>query len=117
MLKKLFVAGFILIAALSKSFALSIPASEDPLASKFMIPVGDTRISFTDYLQLSPRQYKILTGKKLGLLGTLKFKMAQHRLKRLMTANGTIDTKKAKGIFDGSNFHKGGYALGMFLGP
>ena len=62
-----------------------------------------------------------LTGKKMGFLQRLEFKLSQKKLRRSINADGTINNRKlemlAKRDMDGTTgFHLGGFALGFLLG-
>jgi hypothetical protein len=92
-------------------------------ASEIMIPLGKTgkSVSLQDLATMKATDLEKLTGKKMGLLHRLEFKLVQKKLRRSINADGTISNKKlaamAQKDMDGTTgFHLGGFALGFLLG-
>lgn len=108
------------------SFASAIvPGDKLPAnANTTMIPIGTTTISVKDFANLSPKEYMALSGKKLGFFDRIAFKKATKELRKTYNENGEFKDKKladklSAGDVDGffGDFHIGGFALGVFLGP
>ena len=120
-MKKLLV----LIVAISiityPSFASTIVPASGPKAEQYMIslPGTDQKISLTDFISLSPKEYRALTGQKLKLGDKLSLKITQMQLKKVIKKDGTVDVEKMKKMGDGERFqmHWGGFFLGFFLLP
>lgn len=92
-------------------------------ADQIMIPVGKTghRISYAQLATISMADLQALTGKKMGFMQRLNFKMAQKRMQKSIAADGTIKNKKIAKFFTkrgggpDSGFHALGFILGLFL--
>jgi hypothetical protein len=99
-----------------------VPTSEkNPLASEVMVPIGKTgkMISLADLATISPKNFSVLTGKKLNLSEKIGFKLSQRQIKKCINGDGTVNAKllaKFNKKADGGGFHLGGFALGFFLG-
>src|SRR3984885_9128074 len=92
-------------------------------ASEVRIPVGNTGkfVTLQELATINIADLEKLTGKKMGLLHRLEFKLAQKKLRRSINADGTINNRKlamlAQKDMDGTTgFHLGGFALGFLLG-
>jgi hypothetical protein len=92
-------------------------------ASEVRIPVGNTGkfVTLQELATIDIADLEKLTGKKMGLLHRLEFKLAQKKLRRSINADGTINNRKlasmAQKDMDGTTgFHLGGFALGFLLG-
>ena len=59
------------------------------------------------FVQLSPKEYGKMRGKKLNVFEKVSFKLTQYRMKQQLKASGSADS-------EGANW--GGLALGFFLG-
>ena len=116
------IAAFILFCA-SNSFAFVNPA---PVFAKSVTPeksiVEPTPSPFAgmtikDFLALTPKKYRELTGQKMSLSRKVSLKLAQYKVKRMVKKNKHVElTKFAEGI-DTSDFSIGGLVLGLLLGP
>jgi hypothetical protein len=92
-------------------------------ASEVRIPVGNTGkfVTLQDLSTMKVADLEKLTGKKMGFLQRLEFKLSQKKLRKSINTDGTINNRKlaslAKKDIDGSTgFHLGGFALGFLLG-
>lgn len=98
--------------------ATSIVNPKDPSADQIMVPLGDGpyMISLSDYINLSPKEYRNITGHKLSLKEKIKLKLTQSILKKAMKKTGFNKEYLAeRGLFDEWSWHWGGFALGFFL--
>ena len=92
-------------------------------ASDVMLPVGTGKfISLQQLADMKVADYETLSGKKMGWLGRLEFKLGQKKLRNSINEDGTVNNKKLaklaadRGDGEGGGFHLGGFALGFFLG-
>jgi hypothetical protein len=53
------------------------------------------QLGLQKFTEITPKQYKEITGEKLGLKKTVALKMAQHKVKKAMKDGGGID----KGVY------------------
>lgn len=117
---------FLGFAILNSSIAVT-PALEKtkPLnAAEIMIPVGKTgqQISLAEFSKLKPDEYEKLAHVKLNFLDRMKYRSAMKKLRNKIAADGTIKDKKLEENLRSSSdftedFHLGGAALGLLLGP
>jgi hypothetical protein len=92
-------------------------------ADQLFFPVGKNgqKISYAQLATISLADLQALTGKKMGFVQRLNFRMAQKKMQKSITADGTIKNKKIQKFFTKkggageSGFHLGGFALGFFL--
>jgi hypothetical protein len=70
-----------------------------------------------DFLHLTPKQYRQLSGKKLSLSQKLTLKIAQYKVKRMVRKNKKVDLMAFANAIDGNDFHIPGFILGIVLGP
>ncbi len=99
------------------SFASLEPTSE-PLPPKSESTAVTPLKNFTveDFLALTPKKYKEITGKKLSLTQKISLKIAQKKMKRAIKNNDNIDTSTVMAeAFDTSDFNIGGFVLGLLL--
>jgi hypothetical protein len=110
MMKSAFACTLILILAAGTSFAAMMPASAVK-AVDIRIPVGQTGkfINLQELSTIKVADFEQLTGKKMGLIPRMGFKLAQRRLRHSINPDGTMDSR------DPNSFHFGGFALGFFL--
>jgi len=100
------------------------PASVTPLkASDIRIPIAGTgkTISLQELSTMNVDDLEHLTGKKMGWLKRMEFKLALRKLRHSIKPDGTIDKKslaRLRGGYydDDGSFHIGGFALGFFIG-
>jgi hypothetical protein len=137
-MKRVFTLSLGIVLAITTSFATSLsipvstvavtssPAPEAAAAVKatdMRIPIGSTGkfINLQDLSTIKVADFEQLTGKKMGLLRRMEFKMAQRNIRHSINNDGTVNNKRlakmAKGYGeDDGSFHFGGFALGFFLG-
>lgn len=116
------IAAFILF-SVSNTFAFISPAPviSKPVTSESSnvepTPSPFAGMTIKDFLALTPKKYKELTGQKMTLSQKISLKIAQYKVKRAAKKNKQIElTKFADGI-DTSDFSIGGLVLGLLLGP
>ncbi len=87
-----------------------------------MLPIKgtDKKISLADLVEISPRDYAAVTGKKMNLAEKISFKLSQKKLKAVINDDGTVNMdkmnklQKRSGDFFG-DFEISGFALGVLL--
>lgn len=94
-----------------------------PKATDVKIPLGNTgkTINLQELATMNTVQLEQMTGKKMGWVRRVEFKLAQRKLRHSINADGTLNNKKlammAGGDMSGeTGFHIGGFALGLLLG-
>jgi len=92
-------------------------------AADIRIPLGNTgkTVNLQELATMKASDLETMTGKKMGLLRRVEFKLAQKKLRRSINADGTINNKKlamlaSKDMDGDTGFHIGGFALGFLLG-
>ncbi len=101
-----------------------IPPTPAPLkASDVRIPIAGTgkTVSLLELSTMNVDDLEHLTGKKMGWLKKMEFKLALRKLRHSIKPDGTIDNKslaRLRGGYydDDGSFHIGGFALGFFVG-
>ncbi len=97
------------------SFALVTPSSkhtETPAANTSDVLA---KMKVEDFLSLTPKKYKELTGEKLTVPQKISLKLAQKKLKQAIKANQKIDENVQASAIDTSDFNIGGFVLGLLL--
>jgi hypothetical protein len=100
------------------------PTAMAPLkASDVRIPIGNTgkTVTLLELSTMNVDDLEHLTGKKMGWLKRMEFKMALRKLRHSIKPDGTVDSKSLARLRGGyydedGSFHIGGFALGFFLG-
>jgi hypothetical protein len=126
-MRKAFPLSLAFVLTIFTAFATVVAPATAPApamkATDVRIPVGNTGkfVTLQDLATMKTADLEKLTGKKMGLLHRLEFKLAQNKLRRSINADGTISNRKlammAQKDIDGTTgFHLGGFALGFLLG-
>jgi len=113
---------FLLTAGFATNNAAKRPAVK---ASEIYVPIGKTgqTISLLDLSRMKVKDVENFTGKKMSFADRLAFKAAQRQLRKNISPDGTIDSKRlakemkkeAKKADGTTGFHLGGFALGFLL--
>jgi hypothetical protein len=90
----------------------SIPATSNTEVK----PSPFAGMTIKDFLALTPKKYKELTGKKLTLPQKVSLKLAQKKVKRMVKKGQTVDLMQMTSAVDTSDFSIGGLVLGLVLG-
>ena len=72
-------------------------------------------MSVDDFLSLTPKKYKELTGEKLSITQKISLKLAQKKIKKALKNNEKIDSETMANAVDTSDFNIGGFVLGLLL--
>jgi len=111
---------FILACCFFFTFAKgNVPLDNPPMkASEVFIPVGNSGklISIQDLSVISAKDLQTLTGKRMSLIQKISFKINQHKLRKSIHSDGTLDKdSEAKYFALFGMFNIGGLLLGIFL--
>lgn len=98
------------------SSALTIPTSVPfpPKADNTSV-APFSNMTVEDFLALTPKKYKELTGEKLSITKKISLKIAQKKIKRALKNNESIDSVTMANAVDTSDFNIGGFVLGLLL--
>ena len=113
---------FLLLVLLNSNFSHSASSVLEPeklMAKNMMIPLygSKTFINLEDYLELTPKTYRNITGHKMSFKERVKFSISKKIIKKIIRKDGSVSLEKIKkyGIFGDWKWHWGGFALGFFL--
>lgn len=74
-------------------------------------------LTVEQFLTLTPKKFKEITGKKLNLPQRIALKMTQHKVKRMIKKGKPVDMNTIARAVDTNDFNIGGFLLGLILGP
>lgn len=98
------------------SSALVVPSTTPESAKKESTSVNAlSGMSVENFLALTPKKYKELTGEKLSITQKISLKLAQKKVKRALKNNEKIDSTTMASAVDTSDFNIGGFILGLLL--
>lgn len=101
------------------TFAASYVFHIPPKATDVYISVNEnTRMSLMELSTINVKDYQLLSGQKMNFFERVAFKAGQKKLRKGISADGTITNKKLAQVAAdmSSGFHLGGFALGFFVG-
>lgn len=105
----------LMIFTLSTS-ALTVPSTTPvPVKSESTAVAPFSNMSVEDFLNLTPKKYKELTGEKLSLTKKISLKLAQKKIRNAIKKNEKIDSDTMANAVDTSDFNIGGFILGLLL--
>lgn len=98
------------------SSALTIPSSEPvpPKADNTAV-APFSNMTAEDFLALTPKKYRELTGQKLSITQKISLKIAQKKIRKALKNNESIDSITMANAVDTSDFNIGGFVLGLLL--
>lgn len=78
--------------ALTSAYAVGTPINENQLVGKYNTELHPEvqNLTIADFLTMKPRDYKRITGKRLGIKNSIKLKVAQRTFKKKMGGNADI---------------------------
>lgn len=97
------------------SSALVVPSSKEPVNGEKTTASSLENMNVKDFLALSPKKYKELTGEKLSLTQKISLKIAQKKIKKAVKNNEAVDSVTMQNALDTSDFNIGGFVLGLLL--
>lgn len=74
-----------------------------------------SNMSVAEFLALTPKKYKEITGEKLSLNQKISLKIAQRKIRKALKNNDEIDSATVANAFVTSDFNIGGFVLGLIL--
>ena len=110
---RLSVLTVILMSVNFSAFALVEPSTVAPAESTKVNALS--KMTVEDFLSLTPKKYKELTGEKLSLTQKISLKLAQKKIKKAIKNNEKVDEGTVASAFDTSDFNIGGFILGLLL--
>ncbi|MGI8583313.1 MAG: hypothetical protein ACR2KX_14025 [Chitinophagaceae bacterium] len=111
---------FLSIIIFSSSFSFSVIKPAMVQADKVFIFAGKNgaRLSLLEVSKISIKDYQRITGQHLNFFERLNFKAAQKKIRKNISADGTVNSKilSTNSFGDSfSGFNLGGFLLGLFL--
>jgi hypothetical protein len=106
----------ITVALFQPTQAFVAPYSVPATSNTEVKPSPFAGMTIKDFLALTPKKYKELTGKKLTLPQKVSLKLAQKKVKRMVRKGQTVDLMQMTSAVDTSDFSIGGLVLGLVLG-
>ena len=107
--------AFVMVVFNLSSSALTIPSSEPAPKSDNTVAAPFSDMTVQDFLALTPKKYRELTGEKLSLTQKIALKMAQKKMRKAIKNNEKVDVATMAGGLDTSDFNIGGFVLGLLL--
>jgi hypothetical protein len=108
--------AFLMMVLNLSSSALTIPTTEPvPPKSESTVAAPLSGMSVQDFLALTPKKYKELTGEKLSFTQKIALKMAQKKVRKAIKNNENVDSTVMANALDTSDFNIGGFVLGLLL--
>jgi hypothetical protein len=86
-----------------------LPKAESAVAAPF------ANMNVEEFLALTPKKYKELTGEKLSLTQKISLKLAQKKIRKALKNNESVDSITMANAVDTSDFNIGGFVLGLLL--
>lgn len=75
-------------------------------------------ISAKQFLDLTPKKYEAMSGKKMSLFQKMEFKMLQHKVKKMVKRGEVVTMADVQKRFeDAGTMNILGFLLGLILGP
>lgn len=97
------------------SSALTLPSSAPVPKSENTVTSPFANMTVDDFLSLTPKKYKELTGEKLSLTQKISLKLAQKKIRKAIKNNESIEGADMANAVDTSDFNIGGFVLGLLL--
>ena len=102
----------------ANAFTSLVPAPSTHDIIKEPKPNALSMISAKQFLDLTPKTYKELTGKKLNLVQKVELKALQHKVNKMVKKGGAVTMADVQKKFDEmSSMNLLGFLLGLILGP
>ena len=102
----------------ANAFTSLVVAPSTHFITKEPKPAALSMISAKQFLDLTPKTYKELTGKKLNLIQKVELKTLQHKVKKMVKKGEVVTMADVQKKFDEmSSMNLLGFLLGLILGP
>ena len=113
---RLSMLAFVMMIFNLSTSALTIPSTEPlPPKSDNTVAAPLFGMSVEDFLALTPKKYKELTGEKLSFTKKISLKLAQKKIRKAIKNNEKVDSGTMANALDTSDFNIGGFVLGLLL--
>jgi hypothetical protein len=113
---RLSLLAFVMMILNLSTSALTIPSTEPlPPKSDNTVAAPLSGMTVQDFLALTPKKYKELTGEKLSLTQKISLKLAQKKVRKAIKNNEKVDAAALADGLDTSDFNIGGFVLGLLL--
>ncbi len=98
------------------SFALTAPV-EMPAEASHSTKMTNalSKMSTEEFLNLTPKRYKELTGEKLSFSQKISLKLTQSKMKKAIKEHKEVKRDMQAAPFDTYDFNLGGFILGLIL--
>lgn len=108
----LFVALIIFV----PSYSMVLPsATPEPVKTDNANVSALSNMSVEEFLSLTPKKFRELTGEKLSITKKLSLKMAQKKIRKALKNHEQVDNTTMANAMDTSDFNIGGFILGLLL--
>jgi uncharacterized protein YgiM (DUF1202 family) len=98
------------------SSALITPSTSPvPAKTEKKVVAPFSQMNVEEFLALTPKKYKELTGEKLSFGQKISLKIAQKKIRKALKNNEKIDSATMANAVDTSDFNIGGFVLGLLL--
>lgn len=114
------ILAIFLISSMASAFTrvMELPKTESVYSQAGgAIPSPFAGMTIKEFLSLTPRTYKELTGKRLSLSQKFSLKLAQHKIKKMVKKGKPVELMLVAKDVDTNNFDILGFILGIALGP
>lgn len=74
-----------------------------------------SKMSVEEFLSLTPKKFKQMTGERLSIPQKISLKLAQRKIKQAIKNKEAVDEKTIASAVDTSDFNIGGFILGLLL--
>jgi len=102
----------------ANAFASLVVAPSTPVTIKEPNPNALSLISAKQFLELTPKSYKELTGKKMSLVQKVELKYLQHKVKKMVKKGEVVSMADVqKKFYEMGEMDLLGFLLGLILGP
>src|SRR5687768_3201656 len=119
MLRLSFLAAFLVVLSGTSSAFVNPAFVSKPVPNSETVakPSPFAGMTVKEFLALTPKKYRELTGQRMKLSQKISLKIAQYKLKKMMKKNKNVDMYSfaPQGI-DTTDFSIGGLVLGLLLG-
>lgn len=112
----LFAAALVMFSNASFGFVTPVPLSTTVNAEPVAKVSPFAGMTIQDFLALTPKKYRELTGKKMAFSQKVSLKIAQYKVKKAVKNNKQVDLYKMTPGVDTADFSIGGLVLGLILG-
>jgi hypothetical protein len=113
---KLSMMAFVMMIFNLSTSALTIPSAEPvPPKSDNTVAAPLSGMTVQDFLALTPKKYRELTGEKLSFTQKISLKLAQKKIRKAIKNNEKVDSATMANALDTSDFNIGGFVLGLLL--